>query len=1167
MKRKILLTFAIITMLVCVLALSVSAMSGSGTELDPYIVETADDFISINNNLSAHYKLVADIEISSTTGDIVANEDNNENTFSGVFDGGSHTITVDIVGATGGTNTFDALFGVVSGKIKNVIVKGTVTGSDKVCGIVGKLKGTGNIDNCINYATITGRKNIGGIVGLIVGNATVTNCANYGAINGKSPISNGLDMGGIVGCIWNDGKNIVVISNCYNGGPIYGEGYNVAGICGHANGGTLKNCFNTGTLTSTSSKATAIGEYFAETAGNFNGYGIDGYFNITGYNYVGNSNGTKFTATSPMLESAGVAIYLGSGSGIRGEFHLNKSAYDVFTRYSKLSVEYGTVVSTKEIVASLNGELFSDEAVGNSMVVFAPAMKDGQQQYAYKDAIKGDGYHSFRFALTGFPDSKDAYNTEFVILGYITVDLGNGEKHHTLVNSVMSDRLASAVLETGLNAVTIVRVAEATIDDGDFAGNDTALEALNHIASLKDYEEKIEIDGVVGYGHKSATFTKSISSGNTVVFQINNTDISELKAYMYNLTENGFEKVSENAINENLFYTFKKDTALINIAYIPSSNKVTISKETVTTLPANLTKPTFEKVTDPSITQIKLEASIAEGMSYVIQLSDGTFFIIDGGWCDNNEKEADKLYNTLAALAGEGNDIVIAGWIFTHCHGDHIGTFNLFVEKYHSNVTIKQLLYNFPTDEDIKNSGSSYMLDGTKQRYNNFKNVIATYLTDTEFVKLHSGYKFYYADAEIEILQTLEDLYPSTVANYDFNSSSTIFTVTVAGQKMLFLGDVSDVGASRLNSVFGASLKSDFLQVAHHGLNNDGTIKNLYLNADATYIFYPAPLSWYNSNSGASANFYLSTESKTVKQIFVSGVETTELYLPYDGKLYDGEKIPGISNEEEEEEGRVEVNRPNEPVDVSDAYFDLDMSGGTITDAMGNAAVTVTGGGITETTVEHNGTKATTNTYTGDRYKEQYYMTLNFKNITSDSQWGEFVMGSSTFEIFLRLDKLPGQTVGLITSCNSGGTTLYLRKQAGGQLTFQIGSTKPNSNGTGAYSSSSNMSGDTPLAIAGDLLHVVGSYDKETNTLKLYINGILVASADYGTGSFKGGAGNDYIIGIGHNTQFDSEELSSYANYELFEAKIYDCALTDEQVAQEYWNCIDNLFNTEAENE
>ena len=1156
MKRKILFVFSMIAMLACLLAFSVSAMSGTGTENDPYVVKTAEDFVSIKDSLSAHYILDVDISVSSNTGAIV------EGTFSGVFDGNGHTIDVSIVGATSGTNTYDSLFGVVSGKIKNLTVTGSIKGSDKVSGIAAKLTGSANVDNCVNYAKITGRKNIGGIVGLIVDSATVTNCVNYGSIIGESPISNGLDMGGIVGCVWNNGKNIVVISNCYNAGTVHGNGYNVAGICGHMNGGKLKNCFNTGNISATNTAAVAA--FVAETAGNCDIYGIDGYFTTTKDKFVATSNGKSFRTANPLLESAGVAIYLGNGSGIRGEFHVNKSVYEAFCALSGMEIEYGTVVSTKEVVASLNGNLLSDEAKASGKVVFAPAIENTEEQYGYIDAIKGENYHSFRFALTGFPDNKDAYNTEFVILGYILLENESGETL-SLVNTVLSDRLASAVLETGINAVSIVRVAEATLEDGDFADNETALGVLNHIASLKDYETKIDIDGIVGYGHKNATFTKSISSDDTVVFQISSTDSGELNAYIYSLENAGYEKIMENSINENLFYTYKNGTTLINVAYIASENKVTVTKETVTALPQNVTKPTFEKVSNPSITQIKLEASVAEGMSYVIQLSDGTFFIIDGGWCDSDEKEADKLYNTLVALA-QDRDIVIAGWIFTHCHGDHIGTFNFFVEKYYNNVTIKQLLYNFPSDSDISNSGSSYMLDGTKQRYRNFKNVISTYLKDTETVKLHSGYKFYYADAEIEILQTLEDLYPGTVASYDFNSSSTIFTVTIAGQKMLFLGDVSDTGASRLNKVFGTSLKSDFIQIAHHGLNNGGTIKTLYMNADATYALYPAPLSWYESNKNASANFYISTESKTIKQVFVSGAQSAELYLPYDGKLFDGERVPGV-NIEEPSEDRVEVSRPSEPIEVPDAYFDLDISGGTATDAKGNATVTVTGGGITETTVNHKDMEATTNTFTGDRNKEKYYMTLNFKDITSDSAWGDFVMGSSTFEIFIHLEKLPGQTVGLITSCNSGGTTLYLRKQAGGQLTFQIGSTRPNSNGTGAYSSTSNMNGSEPLAIAGDLLHIVGSYDKETNTMKLYINGILVASADYGEGSFKGGSGNDYVIGIGYNPQYDSEEISTYANYELFDAKIYNTALTDEQVAQEYWNCIDNLFEAEAENE
>ena len=1157
MKRKILLTFSIIAALLCLLALSVGAMSGTGTENDPYVVETAEDFVAIQKNLSSHYRLDADISVSSNTGAIV------EGTFGGVFDGNGHTVDVTIVGATSGTNTYDSLFGVVSGKIKNLTVTGTVGGSDKVAGIAGKLTGTASVDNCVNYATVTGRKNIGGIVGLIVDSATVSNCVNYGSINGVNPISKGLDMGGIVGCIWNDGKSLVVVLNCYNAGTVYAQGYNAGGICGHLNGGRFENCFNTGEITATTNSASE-GALLGQLS-DFNGFSASGYFSTTNDKIIGITNGKSYTISNPLIESAGVAIYLGSGSGIRGEFHVNESAYEAFSKLSGFNIEYGTLVSTKDVVELLNGDFLSEDAKNNTKVVFAPAIKDGEKQYFYADKVKGEEYHSFRFALTDFPDNKNAYNTEFVILGYVLFEDENGEEQLQLVNTVVSDRLASAVGGTGLNAVSIVRVAEASLEDGDFEGNDAAIDALNHIVSTKDFATKIEIDGVVGYGHQSATFTKSVSSDDTVVFQISNTNAAEFYAYAGALVEAGYEKISENKINENLFYIFEKGDALINATYTLTDGKATVSMETVTALPENMTQPSFEKVTDPSITQIKLEASVAEGMSYVIQLSDGTFFIIDGGWCDTNEKEADKLYDTLAALAGE-RDIVIAGWIFTHCHGDHLGTFNLFVEKYHDSVTIKQLLYNFPSDEDISNSASSYMLDSSKQRYGNFKYVVSTYLGDTEYVKLHSGYKFYYADAEVEILQTLEDLYPQTVANYDFNSSSTIFTVKIAGQKMLFTGDVSDVGASRLNRVYGASLKSDFLQVAHHGLNNGGTMKTLYLNADPTYVLYPAPLSWFESNSGASANFFLQTESKTVKQIFVSGAQTVKLYLPYDGKLYDGEKLPGITPDEPEDE-RVEADRPSEPVEVPDAYFDLDVSGGSLTDSKGNATVTVTGGAITETTVEHNGVEATVNTYTGDRYKEQYYLTLNFKEITSDSEWGEFVMGSSTFEIFMRLDKLPGATVGLITSCNSGGTTLYLRKQAGGQLTMQIGTTSPNANGEGSYSSTSDMRGSTPLAVAGELIHIVGSYDKETNMMKLYINGILVSSADYGTGSFKGGMGNDYVIGIGYNPQYSGEAISEYANYELFEAKIYDTALTDEQVAQEYWSCIDNLFKAEAVNE
>ena len=1148
MKRKILLTFSIIAALLCLLALSVGAMSGSGTENDPYVVETAEDFVAIQENLSSHYRLEADISVSSDTGAIV------EGTFGGVFDGNGKTVTVNINAPTDKSgDTFDALFGVVTGTIKNVTVEGSVRGSNKVAGVVGKLYNNGVVENCVNYATVYGRKNVAGITGVAFNSACVKNCINYGDISGKA-ISNGVDLGGIVGCIWSASSSKTYIINCANAGNLTGDGRNVGGMCGLFQAGKIVGCINTGSVSATSSAGTIIGGTENNT------HTISGYFSTVDGDYVGTKNGT-IIMDGGLIESAGVAIYLGSGSGIRGEFYANKDLIELFKRVlSATEVEYGTIVSTKEIVSELNGDLTSEEAQKNNNVVFAPAMKNGEILYSFTDESKGTGYHSYRFALTEFPDTKQSYNMEFVILGYIKITGENGNTYMQYVNTVKSADLASNVEGTDLNAVNILRVAEVTLKDGDFNGNQAALDVLNHIVSLKAYNNQISIDGVTNYGHANATFTSHISSGDTVVFEINNTYNEELSSYIDDLVANGYTKLLENEINGNYFYTYTKDNALIHISYFPKTNEVNISSEAVTALPDNLTVPSYEKKNVSSITQIKLadNVSIKEGMSYVIHLADGTFFIIDGGWCYDDYLEADKLYEVLTNLAGEGDDIVIAGWIFTHCHGDHIGTFNYFVEKYHDKVTINQLLYNFPSDADIKASASSYMLDSSKQRYTYFKEVIGDYLTDTEIVKIHSGYKFYYANAEIEILQTFEDLYPSTVASYDFNSSSTAFTIEIEGQKLLFVGDISDVGASLLNKSFGSALKSDFVQVAHHGLNSSGTIKQMYINSGASYVLYPAPNDWYRENINNDANAYLqSTES--IKQIFVSGIDTFEIALPYDGSICDGDKVPVPG-------AQTEIERPETTVDVPDAYFDLDLAGDTIKDSKGNATLNVVNGAVKETTVTHNGKELTGLAYTsGDN--GTYYMNLKFNDITTEEQMKNFVMGSTTFEIFLKLDKLPGSTVGLITSCNGGGVTLYLRRQAGGQINFQMGSTKRNSQSdSDNYASAAEMAGSGPVVEAGELLHIVGSYDSNTNMMKLYLNGMLLCEADYGDGEYRLGGGDDTVIGIGYNPQYSGECLSSYTNYELYEAKIYNVALTDEQVAQEYWNCIDNLF-TEAVNE
>ena len=322
MKNKILF----ILLVLCtafILCTGAYAMEGSGTDSDPYIIKTVDDFMAINNDKAACYRLEEDLELPTTTTHYI------KSTFTGVFDGNGHSINVDIRGNTNTSNdTFNALFAAVTGQIKNLTVTGVVEGSNKVAGIVGKLEKGGKIDNCINKASVFGRKNVGGIAGVLfdqpvngkLPGTKITNCANLGDISGYS-IKSGVDMGGIVGCVWYTTNDSFVIEGCYNEGtvsvPDGQSGLNVGGIVGYFDCGRVKNCFNAGYVKS--SGASDHGSIFGKTDGDRNH--IDGYISLIPDSLVGLQYGTVIAERPYMLESDGVAIYLGQGSGIRGEFH------------------------------------------------------------------------------------------------------------------------------------------------------------------------------------------------------------------------------------------------------------------------------------------------------------------------------------------------------------------------------------------------------------------------------------------------------------------------------------------------------------------------------------------------------------------------------------------------------------------------------------------------------------------------------------------------------------------------------------------------------------------------------------------------------------------------------------------------------------------------------
>lgn len=191
--------------LFCSFSLSASAVSGSGTESDPYLISNADDFALIQDCPTASFRL---------TNNIVLNKNYTSTcTFSGTLDGDGYLV----VGVNGASPFIN------NGTIKNLIVEvgdmsssfistnnGTIENSGILDGEVSAYGGlgatfvktnNGTVKNCFSTTqlTVTGMYasgNMGGFIGYNAG--TVENCVYMGHIYLKGTTTNGAALNGYV---------------------------------------------------------------------------------------------------------------------------------------------------------------------------------------------------------------------------------------------------------------------------------------------------------------------------------------------------------------------------------------------------------------------------------------------------------------------------------------------------------------------------------------------------------------------------------------------------------------------------------------------------------------------------------------------------------------------------------------------------------------------------------------------------------------------------------------------------------------------------------------------------------------------------------------------------------------------------------------------------------
>lgn len=365
--------------------------------------------------------------------------------------------------------------------------------------------------------------------------------------------------------------------------------------------------------------------------------------------------------------------------------------------------------------------------------------------------------------------------------------------------------------------------------------------------------------------------------------RIQRTTVEECKEYASLLEKSGYTQYVAREIsaggccsyNVNLFYTYYKDDVTIFLFWDASIHTVFITADQRSALPSlkkQLITPKDGYM--PKVTQLGVA-----GMSYVIQLCDGSFLCVDGG--SESEYAEQELYELLKSNTREGKP-KIAMWIFTHAHLDHIQLATDFLARYKDKIEVQAFAYQFADHnkvplltEDSKNA---------QKDIERLEKMIKNGYANAELYTLHTGQSYFFKGAEMEILWSLDNTYP--LPYLSLNETSIAFRLKFTnGITFLLLGDCMNEACRQLSHTYGDYLKSDILQVAHHGLI--GGDKKLYQDVDPKICFWPVAeerflgklsnqrYQWCLGEGGCDYNAFLRDDNVRKRTHYHAGVTKT----------------------------------------------------------------------------------------------------------------------------------------------------------------------------------------------------------------------------------------------------------------------------------------------------
>ncbi len=253
----------------------------------------------------------------------------------------------------------------------------------------------------------------------------------------------------------------------------------------------------------------------------------------------------------------------------------------------------------------------------------------------------------------------------------------------------------------------------------------------------------------------------------------------------------------------------------------------------------------------------------------IFKSKSGRIAVIDGGRIPDTE----RFLRILQKISGREVPHVDA-WLFSHMHTDHYGVYYTLCsnEKFRGRVTVGTFYCDLLTEE--------FYTKLAKEKVTNVDIIRSAMLSpDSQTgAKVHTvkkGEIIKVDEIEFEVIHVPDIAYADKM---NMNDSSVVYKMTYdGGQTMMLLGDAEWVCSNDLTQNCADKLKSDIVQVGHHGCGNVSAECYEMIDADA-YIWPVGEKFWYSDcgeglnthNTGViRSRAYMMRKNPNMKNVYV----------------------------------------------------------------------------------------------------------------------------------------------------------------------------------------------------------------------------------------------------------------------------------------------------------